>query len=74
MPQKIDTACTTIFSKHNLPNTNILNTYCSIGDVFATGEKSNNKYEYGIIEYEYDFSKTEINIDVHLYKNAIHIK
>lgn len=75
LPRKIDTACTTIFSTHNLPNTNILNTYCSIGDVFATGEKSNikNKYEYGIIEYEYDFSKTEIDIDIHLYKNAIHI-
>ena len=73
LPQKIDTACTTIFNTHDLPNTNILNAYCSIGDVFATGKKSNNKYEYGIIEYEYDFSKTEINIDVYLYKNAIHI-
>lgn len=73
LPQKIDTACTTIFSKYALPNTAVLQTYCSMGKIFATGENSKKKCDYGVIEYEYDFSKTEIDINVHLYGNAINI-
>lgn len=72
LPQEIDTACTTIFSKHRLPDTTVLQAYCSMGKVFATGD-NNNKNDYGVIEYEYDFSKTDIDIKINLYGNAVNI-
>lgn len=73
LPQKIDTACTTIFSAHKLPKESVLNEYTSIGQVFSTGSDNCKKYDYGVVEYEYDFSKEEIGIDVRLHGNAIDI-
>lgn len=71
LPQEIDTACTTIFSARNLPKESVLQGYCSIGKVFSTGSNNNKKYNYGVVEYEYDFSKEEAEMNVKLHGNAI---
>lgn len=70
LPQKIDTACTTIFSAHNLPKEAVLQQYYPIGKVFSTGKNDSKKFDYGVIEYEYDFSKVELDINVRLHGNA----
>lgn len=74
LPQEIDTACTTIFSTHNLPKEFVLRKYCSMGKVFSTGGHNNKKYNYGVIEYEYDFSKEEVDMNVRLHGNAIELE
>lgn len=74
LPLEIDTACTTIFSTHELPKDWILQEYCDMGKVFSTGGKNSKKYNYGVIEYEYDFSKEEVGMNVRLHGNAIEIK
>lgn len=71
LPQEIDTACTTIFSAHKLPKKLVLQEYCNIGKVFSTGSDNNKKYNYGVVEYEYDFSKEEAEMNVKLHGNAI---
>ena len=69
LPPHIDTACTTVFKK--LPQSSILERYKTKGYIFSTGNNNNNtKYDYGIIEYVYNFSKDLINLDVKLSGNA----
>ncbi|MCA4454653.1 MULTISPECIES: hypothetical protein [Bacteroides] len=74
LPSQIDTACTTIFSTHNLPKEMVWQKYCSMGRVFSTGGNNNKKYNYGVIEYEYDFSKEEVDMSIRLHGNAIELK
>lgn len=71
LSQDIDTACTTIFSKHHLPREHVLQEYCNKGKVFSTGGQNNKKYNYGVVEYEYDFSKEEVYMNIKLHGNAI---
>lgn len=71
--EEIDTACTTTFCKMKLPTDDILNQYALKGDTFSTGylDKGKNTSDYGIIEYEYDFSKEEVELKVKLEGNAM---
>lgn len=73
LPPQIDTACTTIFSRHNLPNNIVLQEYCNMGSVFSTGGENNKRYNYGVVEYEYDFSKENVGLIVNLHGNAINV-
>lgn len=73
LSDNVDTACTTIFSSKDLPRDEILLEYSSLCRVFSTGAKNSKQYDFGVVEYEYDFSKEDIDMQVRLFGNAMEI-
>lgn len=58
-------ACTTIYSRHDLPEEELLNSYLDISDqVDCTGHKSaDNEFNYGYVKYDFDlFANHEVKV------------
>lgn len=70
LPETIDTVCLTRKTK-TTPTDEMFNNYkerCLY--IAATGHREGNPDDYGIILYEYDFSKEEIQVEITPFNNA----
>lgn len=59
--ERLETACVTRFKSgnSNLPDQDIVNGYLNLTDnVFSTGDSIHEKCDYGIVEYLYEFKKS----------------
>lgn len=72
--ERLETACVTRFKSgnSNLPDEDILKGYLDLTDnVFSTGDSKHEVCDYGIVEYVYEFKKSnDYEISVHLKGNA----
>lgn len=59
LPHELDAVCTTVYKKGRakLPDKNLINRYRSFkADIYSTNKDLGNKFPFGIVEYDYDFS------------------
>ena len=76
LPGKIDAACTTVYKVGNslLPDNDIVAKYKGFcPTILSTGDKNtvSKKNTYGIVSYEYDFSRGTPTITPELFENAV---
>ena len=60
LPHELDAVCTTVYKKGRvkLPDKNLINRYRSFkADIYSTNKDFSNNPQYGIIEYDGDFSQ-----------------
>ena len=60
LPHELDAICTTAFKwgKSKLPDQKVINRYrCFNTDIYSTNKDMGSRYQYGIVEYDGDFSQ-----------------
>ena len=60
LPHELDAVCTTVFKwgKSKLPDPNVINRYRDFNsDIYSTNKDMGNRYQFGIVEYDGDFSQ-----------------